>query len=172
MFSTGAGLSLYNLKGFHKNISLFALLDVGTLKLPCNTAALMSLYWDQPRCKYTVPQSNCFADLCSWMHFVRLNQKCLKWVPIYDENFKSPTWCTFGQDLSCPKRGYFYPPDKLLLSGPSCRGGEWSFQKHRFRKIVVKFLGSRSLDFCVDVSILESQIFKRFLATIDLGLSF
>ena len=41
------------------------------------------------------------------------------------------------------------------------RGGEWSFQKYGSRKIFVKFLGSRSLDFFADVSVSESRIFPR-----------
>ena len=41
-------------------------------------------------------------------------------------------------------------------SGHSVRGGEWPFQKYGSRKIVVKILGSRSLDFCADVSVSES----------------
>ena len=47
----------------------------------------------------------------------------------------------------------------LLMS--KCRGGEWSFQKYGSRKIFLKFLGSRSLDFCADVSVSESRIFAR-----------
>ena len=41
------------------------------------------------------------------------------------------------------------------------RGCEWSFQKYGSRKIFVKFLGSRSHDFCADVSVSESRIFAR-----------
>ena len=36
------------------------------------------------------------------------------------------------------------------------RGGKWSFQKYGSRKIFVKFLRSRSLNFCADVSVSES----------------
>ena len=41
------------------------------------------------------------------------------------------------------------------------RGGEWSFLKYGSHKIFVKYLGSRSLGFCADVSISESQSFAR-----------
>ena len=40
------------------------------------------------------------------------------------------------------------------------------------RKIFVKFLGSRSLEFCADVSVSESRIFARQLVTIDVSLAF
>ena len=35
------------------------------------------------------------------------------------------------------------------------------FKNTGLEKIFVKFLGSRSLDFCADVSVSESQIFER-----------
>ena len=47
------------------------------------------------------------------------------------------------------------------LSDLSIRGGEWSFQKYGSRKILVTFMGSRSLDFCSDLSVSESRIFAR-----------
>ena len=43
----------------------------------------------------------------------------------------------------------------------STRGGEWSFQKYGSRKIVVKFLRSRSLEFCTDYQRLESLKFLQ-----------
>ena len=61
---------------------------------------------------------------------------------------------------------------KLKFETDYIRGGEWSFQKYGSRKIFVRFLGSRSLDFCADVSVSESRIFARLLVTIDHGLAF
>ena len=37
-----------------------------------------------------------------------------------------------------------------LLTFSKDRGGEWFFQKYESRKLFVKFLRSRSLDFCAD----------------------
>ena len=61
-------------------------------------------------------------------------------------------------------QGVVYPEQELkdsIINFSNFRGGKWSFQKYVSCNIFVKFLGSHSLDFCMDVSISESQIFAR-----------
>ena len=51
------------------------------------------------------------------------------------------------------------------------RGGEWSVQKYGSHKIFVKFLRSRSLNFCADCQRLGVSNFCK-VVTKDLGLAF
>ena len=56
--------------------------------------------------------------------------------------------------------GLIFVSHSVVIKFTIMRGGEWSFQKYGSRKIFVKLIGSRSLDFCADVSVSVSH-FKR-----------
>ena len=52
-------------------------------------------------------------------------------------------------------------------------GGEWSFQKYGSRKIFLKFLRSRTLDFCAKCQRLGVSNFCKVVSnTIDFGVTF
>ena len=62
-------------------------------------------------------------------------------------------------DLDLRSGGHLKPTKSLKN-----RGGEWSFKKYGFRKIFVKFLGSQSLDFCVDCQRLRDSNFCKVVS--------
>ena len=64
---------------------------------------------------------------------------------------------SYNLDLSS---GGHIKPTKSLKN----RGGEWSFQKYGSRKIFVKFLGSHSLDFCMDCQRLRFSNFCKVVS--------